>query len=684
MSEGTVLAPQGTSLAPQGTVAAPQGTVSAPQGTVTMPATGTKATVLDDGDSKPISSGAEADIYKVLFNGETCAMKLYKDGHAPNKKVLPYLMKLEGKGLIAEVLSTGVKDGREYEIMRWYPCGSAADYNFKGKSDEILSIILKIALALDKCHKAGIIHKDVKPANILITDKDFHTCVLCDFGIADVLTGGKVSTMQARTPIYAAPELYNPKNAVARIDGQDIFQITPAADFYSLGMTAISLWMGEKEFLGKEQDLAVTKLTTGIKAPDDMPDTLREIVNGLLEKSPARRFKLEDLTNFFGEGEIGEYALRLFTDPVSDLVLNNDPSSPDFLNSAPRIAALLNELYKWFRLDGYPCPVEDRKLAGILLSSFESFEGSYMEAFFDSKGSIFSEQSSWMQYCCDWESEDNRRKAGPQDSLTRLEISILKTVKGFGYAPEYTFEDSGETITTLDELHNAKGDAKAALKKGLKGWLAVQFHENPLEDLSEKGRYEELLEKYLDEIHAIDPLADECVRFMRARDKVLDIYGKQLDSVERNWKKTRAQTIIGLILMFPPLFIIAIAAPPALKIGAAIVALLDCIFFFFQKSIFAVRKDELQPPSKEQLRTDPLYYAFNNEKNFNSSIEAQVKDDDMTWWKDDIKIRRKRLILMAFITLLYTFMAAGVDAKTGDRNNDTEQTETLEDNGNVQ
>lgn len=679
MSEGTIIAPQGTCVAPEGTVTAPEGTVTMP-----APGTGTKATGLDDGDPALVSSGSEADIYKVQFNGETCAMKLYKDGHAPNKKVFPYLRKLHGKGLIAEVLSTGVKDGREYEIMHWYPCGSAAKYNFKGQSSEILSIILKIALALDKCHKAGIIHKDVKPANILITDDTFWTCELCDFGIADVLTDGKVSTKQARTPIYAAPELYNPKNAVARIDGQDIFQITPAADFYSLGMTAICLWMGEKEFLGKEQDLAVTKLTTGIKAPADMPDNLREIVNGLLEKNPARRFKLEDLANYLGEGEVGEYALRLYTDPLSDPVFNTDMDSPDYLGTPPRIAILFNELYKWFRLDSYPCPIEDRKLAGLILSSFENFEESYMEVFFDGKASVFSEQLDWMRYCCDWESDDNRRKAGPQDGMTRLEISIMKTIRGFGYTPEYTFEDSEETITTLEELHNAKGDRKAALKKGLKGWLAVQFHENPFEDLSEKGRYEELLEQYLDEIHEIDPLADESLRFRQAKNKVLDIYRHQLYVVEKNWKKTRAQTIIGLVLMVPPLLFVAFGAAPALKIGAAIVALLDCIFFFFQKSVFSVGKNELLPPSTEQLRTDPLYYAFNNEKTFNSSIETQLKDSDMEWWKDDIKIRRKRLILMTFITLLYMFIAAGVDAKIDSRNSNVEQTETVEDNGEMQ
>ena len=646
MNEGTIIAPQGTAIAPEGTVVAPDVTVREAAAIPQAP-----------GDPALLSSGSEADIYKVQWNGRTCAMKLYKEGSSPNKKVFPYLKKLAGKNYVTDVLSTGVKDGREYEIMPWYPLGSAARYDLKGRSTEILSIILKMALALDKCHKTGIIHKDVKPANILITDDVRWSCVLGDFGIADVLTDGKASTRQARTPIYAAPEIYDPKNAVARIDGQDIFQITPAADFYSLGMTALSLWMGEEEFRGKEQDLAVRKLTTGITIPRSMPKPLSGIVSGLLRKNPATRFALKDITEFFGEGLLGEYGLKLFINPIADPIFNDDPGSPDFIGSPERMGRLFNELYKWFKLDSYPCPAEDRNLAACIVSSFEEFDGSYMDKFLDLKKAVFSEQRSWMRYCCDWESEDNRRKAGPQDGMTRLEISMMKTIKGFGCTPEYTFEDSGETITTLEELHNARGDRKAALKKGLKGWLAVQFHENPDEDLSTKGRYEDLLEQYLDEIHGIDPLCDECLRFRKARNMVLDEYARQSGTVERYWKKTRTQTITGLVLMAPPLLLTIILGNPTLKVCALIMVLIDCFFFFFDKSVYAVGLDELVPPSKEQLQTEPLYYAFKHKEDFDSSIEAQFDESDIHRWAGDIKIRRNRLFITAALTLTFALIA---------------------------
>lgn len=680
MSEGTVIAPQGTSVAPQGTSVASQGTAVTPK-----QKKGRSTPAQRGGGSSLIDSGAEAEIFKVQFDGRECAMKLYKEDCAPNKKVFPYLKKLAGQDLIVEVLSTGVKDGREYEIMPYYPFGSAADYDLRGKDGDILRIIFKIALALDKCHRAGIIHKDVKPANILITDQTFYGCVLSDFGIADVLSDGKVSTTQARTPIYAAPELYDPRNAVARIDGQDIFQITPAADFYALGMTALSLWMGEKEFKSKEQDLAVKKLTTGIKVPADMPDTLREIVIGLLEKNPRKRFDLKDMVDYLGEGDLGRFMLMHYICPLADPVFNTDLESPDYISKGPQLGKLFNELYKWFRLDSYPCPVKDSKLADCILNSFDEYDESYMDLFFSGKAVLFGQYADWMKYCCNWESEDNRRKAGPRDAMTRWEISVMKTIKGCGFTPEYTFEDTGETITTLEELHNVRADRKQALKKGLKGWLAVQFHENPSEDLSTKGRYEDLLEQYVNELRDINPLLDECLRYRSALKTVNEKYNMQSYTVHKCWNKTRAQTIIGIILMAPPLILVAFGAPTALKTGAAVMAALDCIFFFFQKSVFAVKEEELLRPSKEQMQIEPLYYAFTDEKTFNSSIEAQLKQSDQELWKDDIKLRRKRLILMTFLTLLYVFIAAAVDAKADKKPGvDAEQTEIVEDNGKVQ
>lgn len=323
--QGTALAPEGTAIAPEGTAIAPEGTAIAPEGTAasgkststSSNRTSANATAKDPGiaigteitiDGKKyrvirrFSSGSEADLYEVKSGLKSFGLKIYRKGFHPNTKVIPLVQKLKGKGYLADVHSFGSVsvNGKsyEYELMDYYGCGPANAMNMKGKTQAILAIAFKTALTLDACHKAGFIHKDVKPANILITDSGSYDCVLCDFGIADVLKNGETSTKQTRTPIYAAPEIYDPKNATAIVDGENLFVITPKADYYSLGMTILSLWYGESAFRSKETEMSVTKLTTGIQVPNDMPDPLYTIVRGLLIKNPNKRWDLDEIQDF--------------------------------------------------------------------------------------------------------------------------------------------------------------------------------------------------------------------------------------------------------------------------------------------------------------------------------------------------------------------------------------------------
>lgn len=327
--QGTAVAPQGTAVAPQGTAVAPQGTAVAPQGTSVTPQ-GTSVSQkgsgptqngsrqrLQKGDTLTIdgktyrivrefNSGSEAELFEASCSGKSYGLKLYRKGFKPNSQVRPMLDQLKGKGYAADILSAGkVTHGGvsyDYELMDWFPLGSSNAAGIKGNSDAILALTIKTALALDAFHKAGFVHKDIKPANILIKDKGSWDSVICDFGIADVMTDGKAITKQSRTPIYAAPEIYDPKKAKAIVDGENLFEITGKADYYALGMTILCLWYGESEFQVKETDMSITKLTTGITVPSDMPDPLATIARGLLLKNPLKRWDLDEIQNFLAGG----------------------------------------------------------------------------------------------------------------------------------------------------------------------------------------------------------------------------------------------------------------------------------------------------------------------------------------------------------------------------------------------
>ena len=299
--------PQKTAAAPQTTAVAPQTTAVAPQTTAVAPGQAApdapRKNDRNPGDTvtaggktykieKILGQGSEGDLLLVSEGKRQYALKIFHKGFRANTGVLGKLSPLKGKGYLVEL----VDYGDDFELMQYLPEGSAASLKIKGDAKSILAIAVKTALSLDSMHAKGVIHKDIKPANILMTDKGTLDCVLCDFGIADILDKeGKCSTRQARTPIYAAPEVYS-TNSTVLIDGVTYCSLTPKADFYSLGMTILSLWMGEGAFMSKENEFAILKNGGGITVPAEMPDPLNKICRGLLVKNPAKRWGLSEIT----------------------------------------------------------------------------------------------------------------------------------------------------------------------------------------------------------------------------------------------------------------------------------------------------------------------------------------------------------------------------------------------------
>lgn len=740
--QGTMVAPQGTAVAPQGTAVAPQGTATAPKknaSTVKINPVSKIPVLSQNVSGKVINSGSQADILMTQYKGKQCAMRLYKPGFGPNEEVNKALHKLDGQGLIAEVLSSGTKDGRAYEIMPYYPHGSVAGYDFRGKTMDIIHIVVKTAMALDAMHKAHVIHKDIKPANLLVTDKESWDTVICDFGIADITSGGKVVTSQTRTPIYAAPELYDPKNVVARLDGHDLFEITPAADYYSLGMTILCLWYGEKAFLRKEKELAVAKLKGGIKAPDDMPDTLTPFVEGLLQRDPKKRWSYKEIKEMLVPEALGDYGVKLFLSPLCDMRLNSDMDSPDYLATGEQMGRFLNEVYLWY-FTGAKAPA-DEKLCDLILDSFVEYEDSYLYTYFDSKGDFFSEYSDWIKECVDEDDYFEGNKIAPSDPHQRYQMCIMKAIKGLGFEPYYTFSDTGETITDIDGLKKAKADKKQALEEGgLRGWIAVQYQENPLADFSEKLSYEYELMNYIEALMDCDPDVDEGSYYAHACEEQAEtetrvkkaIRGK----VAQRWLQ-RILSLIPLALSVPVAksFVDMAKVNPAVGagifehmwifvvIGAAaglLVWLLSLKFFFglvsfgvvwfgsifvtklatdymmwvlaalaaavgiFALVIFIIslwKDDDAMSPSDvylddEESILEYLDYTFNEDKEFDSSLNGFLTDGRMDRWSGRLKKNRRRIIIC--FCCLALVVAANIFLSRPDTHNTTPDVTTEE------
>ena len=174
--------------------------------------------------------------------------------------------------------------------MDLYPDTLAARLDREGKmaEDQIVQFAHDIAAALSFAHEKGIVHRDIKPDNILLTEKS--EGVLTDFGIARAISGYVAATgfnMTIGTPHYISPE-----QAQGRaLDGR--------SDLYSLGITLYRAATGELPFKSKDWfDLA----RMHVEAKPEPPRTLRpelmrrleRIILKCLAKHPDDRYGTAD------------------------------------------------------------------------------------------------------------------------------------------------------------------------------------------------------------------------------------------------------------------------------------------------------------------------------------------------------------------------------------------------------
>jgi serine/threonine-protein kinase PknK len=170
--------------------------------------------------------------------------------------------------------------GRPYLVMALMPGGSLEDrLEQEGPIPwtDVLAIGVRVAGALDVAHAHGIIHRDVKPANILVSR--FGDVMLSDFGIARIAGGPETrSGTVTASVVHAAPEI---------IDGQ---RPTERSDIYSLASTLYTLMTGSPPFYRPtdESTLALIRRILEEPVPDLRPTGVPDVVCAALERSMAK------------------------------------------------------------------------------------------------------------------------------------------------------------------------------------------------------------------------------------------------------------------------------------------------------------------------------------------------------------------------------------------------------------
>lgn len=273
-------------------------------------------------------TSGEAQIFLVKGRDEELVLKVYYPNYNINRKLMQTIHNFQFE-MIVRLYDFGKTyvDGkhRYYELMEYLKGGTFQEFALQGDIDKFRRIALQAAASLAYCHQNNILHKDVKPSNFFFRDENHTQLVLGDFGISAMLENdGKVfRTTQARTPIYAAPEMYTDV-----IDGE--VEITPAADFYSLGMTLFALWLGENPMSSNERVMMRQKSEGRLPRLNELPPRVKRLVQGLTCVNPQSRWKYEEVERWFlGEDvpiDMSSPFLRyksFIVDPDRNLVADN-------------------------------------------------------------------------------------------------------------------------------------------------------------------------------------------------------------------------------------------------------------------------------------------------------------------------------------------------------------------------
>jgi serine/threonine-protein kinase len=209
---------------------------------------------------------------------------------------------------IVQIYTVGDIDGLHFMALEYIDGKDLRDTMSRMGRIEVkaaLSILRQVAAALQRAHEGGIIHRDIKPGNILVTRRG--EVKVTDFGLSRCLVAEETTTVLTQagellgTPLYMSPE---------QVRGQ---VVGPRSDIYSLGATAYHLLSGRPPFVGENSlDVAfqhVQAQPTPLHAlRPDLPLAVCTLVHRMMAKDPDQRYPtgqtlLKDL-KFLGKAPV--------------------------------------------------------------------------------------------------------------------------------------------------------------------------------------------------------------------------------------------------------------------------------------------------------------------------------------------------------------------------------------------
>jgi tRNA A-37 threonylcarbamoyl transferase component Bud32 len=245
-------------------------------------------------DPKRIGRGGMGEIYRATDEllGRTVAVKVLAERYSGDPAVRERFTRealaaarLSGRPNVVTIFDVGESEGRPFIVMEYLGGGSLDDRVRAGgiPPGQALEWLEQAAAALDAAHVEGVVHRDVKPANLLLDEDD--NVHVADFGIASA--AGMDSLTKTGTVIGTAAYL-SPEQALGE-------RATPASDRYALGVVAWELLTGRRPF-GGDTPAAEAAAHVHAEVPAiasqgaDLPHELDSVFARALAKEPAARY----------------------------------------------------------------------------------------------------------------------------------------------------------------------------------------------------------------------------------------------------------------------------------------------------------------------------------------------------------------------------------------------------------
>ncbi len=191
---------------------------------------------------------------------------------------------------VIKILQSGISHVGNYPyIMMEYVEGRVLTYYIKEKKltlEQKIYIISQISAALSAVHKLGVLHRDVKPGNVMV--EDGFKVKLFDFGIAALRDAATSTHSDLRevvgSPAYMAPEAFGGNG-----------QVDNRSDIFSLGILAYELITGIKPFQGQNVEAMIDSICNArpvepCKLVPELPECVQTLLEGMLRKNPEDRF----------------------------------------------------------------------------------------------------------------------------------------------------------------------------------------------------------------------------------------------------------------------------------------------------------------------------------------------------------------------------------------------------------